>query len=108
MSENYDVYKSRQRRSRTRQNQKQNTYIKKLTKQMLVSFTCLALIYFMEISNTSWGNAINNSIKGALNYEINTDGIQAGITSVLDKLVKKTNNGESTDVKTQTSSYKDI
>ena len=75
---------------------------------MLVSAVCLALIYFMEMSNTNWGNAINNSIKGALNYEINTDGIQSGITSLLDKLIKKTDNGESTDAKTQTSSYEDI
>ncbi len=108
MSENYDVYKSRQRRTRTRHAGKESHYSKKLKKQMLFSGICLTLIYFIKIGNFPMGNSINHNIKKALEYRMNTE----GITTLLDSFINKENTseyGDKTNEQTEeTSVFKDI
>lgn len=85
MSENYDVYRHRQRRTHKSRSSKENTYAKKLKKQIFISSVCLTLVYLIKMTNSG----IENSIKSALDYEVDTAKIRSGITTVLDNMLQK-------------------
>jgi len=90
MSEHYDVYKSRQRRSRTKEHKSSpKKYSQKLKKQLFFSIICLVSVYLIKISGSDTGNLINGSIKKALESPMNTQIIQSGITNMLEKIINK-------------------
>ena len=112
MSGNYDVYTSRQKRARTKNTVNNNSYMKKLKKQLFFSALCLTFIYLTKISISDMGNSINNGIKKALDYQMNTSVIRSGVTTILDNIInteKNLENGESTNEQPQTTAiFEDI
>ena len=88
MSENYEVYESRRHKTPKKRHNVSKGYKNRLKKQTVFSVVCLLIIYIVKISASPVGNTINNSIKYALEYKVNTEKIQLGITSMLDKIVK--------------------
>lgn len=70
MSEQYLEYRRRDRRQNSKP--KGSSYSKKFKHQLILSTICLSAIYLIQASDSSFANIVNDQIKSAFTYEIDT------------------------------------
>ncbi len=70
MSEQYSEYRRRDRHQKNKP--KGLSYSKKFKYQLILSTICLSVIYLIQASDSSFANIVNDQIKSAFTYEVDT------------------------------------
>lgn len=81
MSEEYLEYRRRDRHQKNKT--KGLPYSKKFRHQLVLSILCLSVIYLIQASDSNFANMVNNQIKSALSYKIDTSGIKNLLSDIL-------------------------
>ncbi len=106
MSEELREYRRRQTR-RPERRSKQKFSTKKIFRQLIISVIILTLVVFVKFSNTNISSSINEYLKTAFSYEVNT----TTISDVISNFLKiDTNKGETSNekIEAQTNPIPDI